>query len=89
VEKVEMYAVVNVELSEVYDILGDIVDYGSSTKELSQAQKDLMSFDNPDSLKIVKIMVEDIAFDWRADVEAAKTDDAMNRMKESVINDIK
>ena len=87
--KVEIHAIVSSDLDDAETMIRDVDEYGYFMKDLQQAQKEIKQFDAPDSLKIIKITVEDIEFDWRADVEADKTDDAMNRMKEAAIDEVK
>lgn len=93
--KVELHAIVDSGLVSVEDMLNDVVQYSYCMHDLNQAQKEVKQFDSPDSLKIIKITIDDVPFDWRAEREADKVDEAMDRLKEmdvvidSAIKDVK
>lgn len=93
--KVELHAIVDSGLVSVEDMLNDVVQYSYHMHDLNQAQKEVKQFDSPDSLKIIKITIDDVPFDWRAEREADKVDEAMDRLKEmdvvidSAIKDVK
>jgi len=75
----EQYAIVAKSLDKVWEVINDVVEYGYSMEGLQQAQKEIKQFDSPDDLKIVKITFEDVPFDWRAEVESDKIDEAMEK----------
>lgn len=66
----------------VEDMIEDVANLAYYMHDLNQAKKEIKTFNAPDELKIIKITIDDVPFDWRADSEADKVDEAMSALKE-------